>query len=426
MKQIEATALRALLRKDNWAALADVVDTQVFTGMPARKLFVIMGDLHEVTEADLTFGAMSDSIEAKFQLKLNLRDELMGEWGQVRDAPDSDPTTLRHTITVMVQKAKAYEAAQYVATHIDDADFDPSVPAHMFDEASEMTTSMEATVADYATAPAPGMEDRNGLVKIGIHPHMDRAIGGGVANGETLVLLAPSGVGKTSTLCWIGAQMAKVGEHVLHISCEDHKHKVFGRYDSSLTELDKCGLVKHPARVMAARHALPGKVSVQDWSSRSVKASMMRSLVMRMRANGQPVTAVMLDYLGKMEPDSKIFDGFRPFGKVTQEVRRVASELNFKLVTGWQTNKGGFSANILSVDDVADDIGVYRETDHMWGINQTIEQGKNHRATFNVIKTRDGTYKPTVICHADFDRMVIRPTELDSQEEPDVGTYSAD
>jgi len=235
MRRIEANALRALLRKDHWASLADVVDAKSFSSMPPRKLYNLMGDLHSVTSENLSIGAVSDAIEARFQLKLNLRDELLEEWGQVAKAPDTDATALKHTVTVMVQKSKAYEAAQYVATHIDDADFDPSIPAHMFEQAAELTTAMEADVVDYAVTAAPGLDDRKGVVGVGLHKHIDRAMGGGLANGELLIYLAPSGRGKTSTMCWSAAHMAKLGINVLHISCEDHVHKVQARYDSCLT-----------------------------------------------------------------------------------------------------------------------------------------------------------------------------------------------
>jgi hypothetical protein len=421
MKPLEAQTLRALLSKSNWDSLGDVVDVQTFKSMASRKLYTVMGQLHDETDSDITTAMVESHIDAVYQLKLDIRDELLDQMRYVVACPPQDANTLRYTISQMIRRAKSLEAADYVSIHIDTPEFDPNVPLQLFQRASELTMALDAEVMDYRTAPPPSHDDRKGIVSIGLHPEIDVALGGGAGLGEVLVVLAPSGHGKTSHLCWMGAESLREGENVLHISCEDHGYKVRGRYDSCFTQFDKDDLLKYPNKVMEKRAQVPGNLYIQDWSDREVRASDVKSLIMRMRKNGRPVTTVIVDYLGKMSADAKMWDGARPFGKVTCELRRVANAEQFRCITGWQTNKGGWRAQLLSVDDVADDVGVYRECDAMVGININPQQLKEKRAIHNVIKSRGGTARPAKIHHIDMDRMNFFVAANQPKGKEDVG-----
>lgn len=405
MKQLEAQTLKALLERANWDSLGDVVEERTFEGMPARRIYGILSALHEVTDRDLTEAMVYQHIDATYHLKLNIKDELIDEMRFVGACDSPDNGVLRFTIGQMIRRSKSLEAANYVSMNIDSPDFDPNIPLALYQRAADMEVAMDTDVMEYRTAPPPSDGDRAGIVGTGLHPEIDTALGGGTGIGEVLVMLSPSGHGKTSHLCWMGATALKAGKNVLHISCEDHAYKVRGRYDSCFTTYTADELLKYPQKVMEARNAVQGNLYIQDWSSREVRASDVRSLVMRLEKMGRPVDTVIVDYLGKMSADAKMWDGARPYGKITCELRRVANECQFRCYTGWQTNKQGWHALLLSVDDVADDVGVYRECDGMIGININREQLKAKKCIHNVIKSRGGTARPAKIHNVDMDRM---------------------
>lgn len=420
MRTIEAQTLRALLYKDNWDSLGDVVDVKTFQEMSTRKLYGIIGSLHEATVGDLDTDMVRAHIGAVYQLKLDMREELISQMKYVEACPEQDTNALRYTISQMIRRAKSLEAGDYIARFVETPEYDPNVPLAMLERATEMTEALDADVMDYRAAPPPSPDDRSGIIGLGLHPEIDAALGGGVGLGEILVLLSPSGHGKTSHLCWLGAEAARGGSNVLHVSCEDHAHKIRGRYDSCFTQFDSDDLIKYPNRVMEKRAQVKGNLYIQDWSDREVRASDIRSLVMRMAKKGRVVDTVIVDYLGKMSPDAKMWDGARPFGKITCEVRRVANSLKFRVYTGWQTNRDGWTAMLLSQKDVADDIGVYREVDAMIGININAEQAKEHKCIHNVIKSRGGTRRPAKIHHVDMDRMNFYVSELQYKSKEDA------
>jgi replicative DNA helicase len=406
MRPLEARTLRALLAKESWSSLQDVVTATTFKDMHARKLFNIVSQLHDVVDGDIDPSAVQDAVETTYHIRVDMMQKLLKEWGDVESTPVPDTSAVRQTIAALVRKGKALEAAEHIATQVDNIDFDPTPALRLLEEASDMVDSLDACVCDYGNAPAPGMDDRKGLVGLGLDPELDRALGGGLANGELLLFFGASGKGKTSNLVHLGKYHASLGLTVLHISCEDHENKIRQRYDCALTGMDKDQLLEHPELVMKQRKAMPGRILIQDWSDRDVRASMVRSLVKRLeKSKGYKIDTVIVDYIGKMASDVKLWEGARPYAKITDQLRRVCSELNVKGASGWQANDDGAKAILLERTHLADDKAVYRECDSMITLNMTDEEMKEKRCRFGVLKSRDSTYRPVKLMHVDLDRM---------------------
>lgn len=65
----------------------------------------------------------------------------------------------------------------------------------------------------------------------------DRMTGGGFDKGQSVLFLAPSGVGKTTLLRWIGLSNARLGKKVVHFSAEGTEKQLEKYYDAAFTGL---------------------------------------------------------------------------------------------------------------------------------------------------------------------------------------------
>lgn len=68
-------------------------------------------------------------------------------------------------------------------------------------------------------ADAPSSHARKGIVPTGV-PQLDEALGGGIAQGELSVIMAPTGGGKTAWLVWIAIQAVRAGKRVQYVTLE--------------------------------------------------------------------------------------------------------------------------------------------------------------------------------------------------------------
>lgn len=69
-------------------------------------------------------------------------------------------------------------------------------------------------------------------------PDLDYYTAGWMEEGDTALVLAGSGVGKTTLLRWFGLTGLRLGFNVLHISAEESQEKLERVYDSTWTGLD--------------------------------------------------------------------------------------------------------------------------------------------------------------------------------------------
>ncbi len=75
-------------------------------------------------------------------------------------------------------------------------------------------------------------------------PVFDSQIGGGIDKGDTLCLLAGSGVGKSKFLKWVGISNVRRGSKILHIQLEGSEEEAVDTYDAGITGIQLSNLEK--------------------------------------------------------------------------------------------------------------------------------------------------------------------------------------
>jgi replicative DNA helicase len=424
MNIIQASALKAVLSKETYGQLANLLGDEVFLETSARKLYSIIKRLHDTADGDLDINDVSLDIEATYKLNSSVREELLSAVREVAKAQVPEFNVLQHTVRRAVSRDKWMKMGEYLAVHIDDEDFDPAVPAKMAQEASIMQSTNDLTIDDYASAPPPGDDMRGDVIPIGIHPDLDDSLDGGGGSGELMMYLAPSGVGKTSFLLYHAANSATLGRDVLYITLEINKRKCFTRIDQYLTKMTKRELIADPFGAMRKRKSLGLNIMVKDWShQRRVTVEDIRALVLTLRAQGTKVDHLFLDYMELVTPE--YFNRAHPrfnYSAVARDLRALANELNINIVTAWQTNRAAADKQVLTKQDVGEDWGIVKIADIILGLNQTPAELRLKEMRINILKQRESTNRGIFSLHCDLDRMIVRPLEgAEPLQEDDYG-----
>ena len=418
--QLLRVMLGGMLRKDVWHANRAVIAQNAITNHNVNTLVQVMDKLHQVIVGrDRPPDDVLTAIEAQFRGAR--QDELVTLLAEA--STDVDYETVQPAVADYLARELVLKAVTWVGGRIDGDKFDVSVPLEMLQQAAEIASGVDLDVEDVALAAPPSLDnERQGITTVGLGPEMNRHLGGGVANGEMLIWLAPPGVGKTSLLINNAVEMAQDGEHVLHISLEINAAKCRQRVDQKLTGLTREERLGNPKAVVAARRAMSGKVYIKDWSSRDVKVEDIRSLVLNMRAQGMTVTAISVDYLELMAPTKNNRHGERfNYSATARGLRQLGNELGVKILTAWQVNRAGSDKHVIGKTDVSECWDVVKHADIILGLNQNEEELRNHTLRVNIIKQRESTARPIEYYYSNLDRMVIyHAGEGDADEFPEA------
>lgn len=405
----QAAVLRSLLKKETWSSVGGLLSGEVLTNATAQRLHGMIRSLHEQTTGDLSIDGLRLKVEASTTKSMGLREELMSLVSDMGSAPDLDPGEAAAGIREFAAKELVFRGLTFGATHMDDEDFDLGSVIAFFDKADGLLHAGDAEVEDFSKLSPPGAEYRTGVVNLGYHSGLDDALEGGIGDGELALLLAPSGVGKTSYLWKAVTNAALAGKNVLGVTLEIKLAKCSARVDSALTGMTRTELTTNPAAAWKKRNDLKGKIWIKDWSHKEVRVSDIRAVIKQMEQKGQHVDYLMVDYMELLRPE--YVDRKQPrfnFSRVAIELRRLANELNIPVLSAWQTNRAGADKHVLSKTDVGEDWGIVKIADILLGLNQNAEEGREKVMRINILKQRENTQRPIFYCDSDLDRMVIK------------------
>jgi replicative DNA helicase len=226
-------------------------------------------------------------------------------------------------------------------------------------------------------------------------------------------------VGKTTALLNFAKAASLGGHNVLYATCEVAKDIIADRADASVTDtlMKEVGTrihdVESKVRALAAK---AGALQIHEYSSGTLKPSMLRALIERYKApqvvNGETIPAikfdlVVVDYADIMDSD-RPYDGDK--GRMTWiwiDLRAIANDEDVAMLTATAINRDGIKATVAKMGDIADDINKVRTVDLMIGINITDEERANNEARLYFMASRNQESGFTVHVKQDIARMVF-------------------
>jgi Mrp family chromosome partitioning ATPase len=417
MDRIQAIVLRALLVKDTWFSLQGLITENVVTDPDARKILGAIKRLHGVTDDSISLSSVRLDIESTFKMNDSLRESILNKFCFVERAELLSKSELEPVVRKYVAKEKFTQAVTWGAQHIDDESLDVKHMIELLQATDDMLVNNSETVDDYKMSGAPEENRRRGVVPLGFSNKIDGALGGGVAKGELAVILAPGGRGKTSIMTMAAVNAAKMGLNVLIVGLEIHSNQYMTLIDKALTGLTESEVVSNPLIAIRKRETLPGNIWVKDWSAKETTVNDIRNLLISLRRQGKTVDYLLVDYWGIVEPE-RMSKEWRFSNRDTgKALRRLASEFDVPLLTGWQANREGERAYILTAEHIGEDISVKQTSDIIITLNQTPGERDEKVMRPGILKLRNSTKYPISQCRCDFDRMKCEDIDDSAMEE---------
>jgi replicative DNA helicase len=149
-------------------------------------------------------------------------------------------------------------------------------------------------------------DDYRHPIPIGI-PGIDNLLKGGLAKGELGVILAPTGVGKTTVLSKIANHAFNLGYNVLQIFFEDNPKIIQRKHFTMWTGIapDELSFYKEDVmeKVREIRENTQNRLILKKYPSDTLTMSQIKNQVRKMIAEGNKIDLIVLDYIDCIVPD---------------------------------------------------------------------------------------------------------------------------
>ena len=236
-------------------------------------------------------------------------------------------------------------------------------------------------------------EDFRHPIPIGI-PGIDKLLKGGLAKGEIGVILAPTGVGKTTILTKIANTAFNLGYNVLQIFFEDNPKIVQRKHFTLWTGIAPDDLVIHKEEVMSkineVHETMKNELILKKLSSDSMTMNQIKNQVRKIIADGTRIDLILLDYIDCILPESTSKDEWKAEGSVMRGFESMCHELNLVGWTATQGNRSSISSDVVTTDQMGGSIKKAQVGHVIITIAKSLQQKEMNLATIAITKSRIG------------------------------------
>jgi replicative DNA helicase len=241
------------------------------------------------------------------------------------------------------------------------------------------------------------MDDFRHPIPMGI-PGIDNLMKGGLAKGEIGVILAPTGVGKTTVLTKIANNAFNLGYNVLQIFFEDNPKIIQRKHFTLWTKIKPDDLSSRREDVMAKvaeiKENTTNSLTLKKLPSDTVTISQLKNQIRKIIAEGTKIDVIVLDYIDCVLPSGagggKDSDEWKAEGSVMRHFEAMCHELDIAGWTATQGNRSSISSEVVTTDQMGGSIKKAQVGHVIISIAKSLQQKEMNLATIAITKSRVG------------------------------------
>ena len=393
--------------KNFFISLEHIIDQNMFTNEYLRRIVGFLKSRYNEKEVVCTYGEMdilirrsiSDSITLMSMLELLDKIQNIDLVGLDIIEDESERFFKQQNLTKAINKAndiiKRGNYDEYYT--IED----------MFKKALESNTKEEYGWRLFENIEGDLREDYRETISTGTK-ELDDALYGGLGRGELGVIVAPSGVGKTSICTGFAAAAALnktkdnnyQGYKVLHFYFEDTDESIRRKYYGYLLDIDAMNLSDPQVRPKAIESLkqlseehkfLKENIVGEALSSGEVTASQIKRKIESYTAKGFKPDLVIIDYFECLKPEEAQGFNESEWTKEGITMRKLESICKEKKIALWvpvQGTKGSLGADFVGLMHAGGSVAKVQIGHVIITLARTDEQKSQHRLNVYIQKLR--------------------------------------
>jgi len=400
-----------VLYKDFAASIVDVIEPKYFDNQYFKLIMQITKEYYQKYEHTPSYNTLEQLVKSEVSSPMAQK-MVLDMIDQVKDAPAEGESFVQEKALKFCKQQELQKVMGKAQKIIDKGDFES------YDHLEEMVReALQVGEVDTGTADVFSNldevleEDFRHPIPMGI-PGIDNLLKGGIAKGELGVILAPTGVGKSTFLTKISNHAFNLGYNVLQIFFEDNPKIIQRKHFTLWTEIAPDLLSMHKDKVMAKvqdiRENSPNKLILKKLPSDTMTMNQIKNQIRKMMAEGNKVDMVVLDYIDCIVPDKNLGDEWKSEGSVMRGFEAMCHELNLVGWTATQGNRSSISSEVVTTDQMGGSIKKAQVGHVIISVAKSLQQKEMNLATIAITKSRIG--KDGVVfenCKFDNEMLVI-------------------
>ena len=236
-------------------------------------------------------------------------------------------------------------------------------------------------------------DDYRHPIPMGI-PGIDNLLKGGLAKGEIGVILAPTGVGKSTLTTKIANNAFNLGFNVLQVFFEDNPKIIQRKHFTCWTGIAPDDLSAHREevfkKVAEIEEKMSNKLILKKLQSDTFTMSQIKNQIRKMIADGTHIDMIILDYIDCVTPEKALEDEWKSEGSVMRAFEAMCHELNIVGWTATQGNRSSISSDVVTTDQMGGSIKKAQVGHVIITVAKSLQQKELNLATIAITKSRIG------------------------------------
>ena len=379
--------------KDFASSIIDVIEPMYFDNKYFKITLQMIKEYHKKYEVCPNFEILEQIVRSEVTQELVAK-IVLDTLKQIKDAPFEGVTFVQEKALKFCKQQelqKAMDKAQKIITEGDFESYDKV--EGLVREALQVGETDKGTTDIFTGLDTVLEEDYRHPIPMGI-PGIDNLLKGGLAKGEIGVILAPTGVGKTTILTKIANTAFNLGYNVLQIFFEDNPKIIQRKHFTVWTGIAPDELSNHKEEVMGKineiKETMNNKLILKKLASDTMTMNQIKNQVRKLIADGTKIDLIMLDYIDCVLPESSAKDEWKAEGSVMRGFEAMCHELNLVGWTATQGNRSSISSEVVTTDQMGGSIKKAQVGHVIITVAKSLQQKEMNLATIAITKSRLG------------------------------------
>jgi replicative DNA helicase len=382
-----------IVDKDFSRSIIDVMDSQYFENKYFKLIFQMIKEYYVKYEHTPNFDTLEQITKSELQQELASK-IVLDTLVKIKDAPFEGSAFVQDKAMKFCKQQELQKALNKAQKVIDGGEFENYEQLETLVREALQVGEREDGMSDvFFNLDDVLNEDYRHPIPMGI-PGIDRLLKGGLAKGEIGVILAPTGVGKSTFLTKISNHAYNLGYNVLQIFFEDNPKIIQRKHITLWTKVhpDELSIKKDEVmtKVQEVRDSMPNKLILKKLPSDTMTMLQIKNQVRKMIADGIKVDMILLDYIDCVVPDKNLGDEWKSEGSVMRAFEAMCHELSIVGWTATQGNRSSISSEVVTTDQMGGSIKKAQVGHVIISVAKTLQQKEMKLETIAITKSRIG------------------------------------
>ena len=405
---------QVIIDKEFARSIIDVIELNYFENKYFKLIIQMVKEYYTKYESSPSFETLNQIAKSEIQQELAAK-MVLDTVTKVMEAPLEGSTYVQEKALKFCKQQELQKVMTKAQKIIDGGEFENyDTLEEMVSKALQVGEIDKGTEDVFHNLDEVLNDDYRHPVPMGI-AGIDKLLKGGLAKGEIGVILAPTGVGKSTLLTKIANHGFNLGYNILQIFFEDNPKIIQRKHFTLWTGIAPDNLQTQKEEVMAKiteiKETMVNKLTLKKLPSDTLTMTQIKNQVRKMIAEGNKIDMILLDYIDCVVPDKNLGDEWKSEGSVMRGFESMCHELNIVGWTATQGNRSSISSEVVTTDQMGGSIKKAQVGHVIISVAKSLQQKEMKLATIAITKSRIGT-DGVVFENCKFDNELI---EIDTE-----------